>query len=98
MDNLPSKCVDKGIVFSFRISDNNVILRDKKSIGNFPFGRKRFSGTGRTKNQSVRIFQFLPVHHDHVVGKGVQTVIQRFSRHEQFLCGKWHKNSSGRGC
>ena len=48
MDNLTAKGIDKRIILSFRISDDNIVLRSKKGIGDLPFSREGFSGTGCT--------------------------------------------------
>ena len=69
MNDLSSQCVDQRIIFTFRISDDNVILRNKESIGDLSFGSKGFTGSRSTKDQAIRIFQFLAVHHDHVVAE-----------------------------
>lgn len=58
MDNLPSKCVDKGIVFSFRISDNNVILRDKKALVISLLAEKDFPEPGVPRISPLGFFSF----------------------------------------
>ena len=54
---------------------------------------------GGAENEAVGVFEQLPVHHDKVVGQGVDTVVQGFRAGlEQLLRGKGHKNSgAGRG-
>ena len=54
---------------------------------------------GGAENEAVGVFQQLPVHHDKVVGQGVDAVVQGFRAGlEQLLRGKGHKNSgAGRG-
>lgn len=56
MDHLSAQGIDKRIIFPFRISDNDVVLSDKKSIRNLPLCREGFSGARCPKNQSVRSF------------------------------------------
>ena len=94
MDHLPAKCIYKGIILPFRISDDDVVLGGKKGIGNLPLCRERFSRAGRSQNQTVRIFQLFPIYHDHVVGECIQPVIQRLPRHEKLLRSERYKNSS----
>lgn len=80
---------------SLRIIDNNIIIRHQKRIGDFTLCRETFAGTGSAEDKSIGIFQLLPVHHDKVVGQGVQAVIQAFfARLVKFLCGE--RNEDGR--
>ena len=93
MDYLPAQGIDQGIIFPLRISDNNIVLSNKKGVSNLPFCRERFSGTWCSQDQTVWIFQLLPVNHNHVVGQGVQSIVKRLALHKQFLCCERHKNS-----
>ena len=61
--------MDQWIILTLRISDDNVILRDKESVGDLSFCCKGFTGSRRTKNQSIRVFQLFTIHHDHVVAE-----------------------------
>ena len=56
--------VNQGGIFCLGIADDNIIIRYQKSIGDFTFCTEGLTGTGSTKNQSVRVFEFLPVHHN----------------------------------
>ena len=76
VDDLTAKRMHKGIVFTFRIADNHIILCHKEDIADLPLRREGFTGTRGTQDQSVRILEFLSVHHDHVVGKGIESVIK----------------------
>ena len=79
----------------FRVADDNIIVRHQKSVGDLTFCRETFAGAGSTQNQAIRVLQLLPVHHDKVVGQGVQAVIQAFfARLVKFLCGE--RNEDGR--
>ena len=81
--------------FAFGIVHNNIIVRHQKRIGDFTLCRETFAGTGSTQNQAIGVLQLLPVHHDQVVGQGVQAVIQAFfARLVKFLCGE--RNEDGR--
>ena len=84
--------------FAFGIIDNNIIVRHQKRIGNFTLCRETFTGAGSTQNQAIRVFQLLAIHHNQVVGQGVQAIIQAFPAVvEQLLCGKRHKNRRAAG-
>ena len=96
MDHLPAQRMHQRVILAFRIAYDHVILCNKEDIGDLTLGREGFTGTRGSEDQSVRVLQLLPVHHDHVVGKGIQPVIERLALHEQFLCGKRHKDRCGR--
>ena len=97
MDNLSAQRMNQREIFPFRVSDDNIVLRYEKRIGYFPLCREGFAGTGCSENQAVGILQFFAVHHDDVVGQGVQAIVERFAAHEQFLGGERNKNGRGRG-
>ena len=79
----------------FRVADDNIIVRHQKSVGDLTLCRETFARTGSAQNQAIGVFQLLAVHHDKVVGQGVQAVIQAFfARLVQFLCGE--RNEDGR--
>ena len=83
---------------SLRIIDNNIIVRHQKGVCNFTLCRETFARTGSAENQTVGIFQLLAVHHDEVVGKRIQSVVQRFlAGLIQFLRGKGDEDSSAAG-
>ena len=84
--------------FCFRVADDNIIIRHQKSVGDLTFCRETFAGAGSTQNQAIGVLQLLPVHHDKVVGQGVQAVIQAFfARLVKFLSGKRNKNCRAAG-
>ena len=95
VDHLPAERMDQRIIFTLRVADDHVILRDEEDIADLTLGGEGFTGTRRTQDQAVGVLQFLPVHHDHVVGEGIESVIEGLAFHEQFLCRKWHKDRSG---
>ena len=66
----------KGCVLCLRVADNDIIIGHEKSIGNFTLCGEGFAGTGRTQNQAIGVLEPLAVHHDKVVGEGVQAIVQ----------------------
>ena len=62
----------------FRVTDNDIIAGKQKAVGNFSFCAERLTGTRRTQNQAIGVFQQLSVHHDEVVGQGIDAVVQGF--------------------
>ena len=84
--------------FAFGIIDNNIIICHQKGVGNFTFCRETFARAGSAQNQAIRVFQLFAVHHDEVVGKRIQAVVQRFfSALVQFLRGKGDEDSRAAG-
>ena len=82
----------------FRVTDDNIIVRHQKSVGNLTLCRETFARTWSAEDQAVGILQLLPVHHDKVVGQGVQAVIQAFfARLVQFLCGERDEDGGAAG-
>ena len=82
----------------FRVADDNIIVRHQKSVGDLTLCRETFATARSAENQPVGVFQLLPVHHDKVIGQGVQAIIQAFlAVVEQLLCGKGHKNRRAAG-
>ena len=81
--------------FAFGVVDDNIIVCDQKSVCNLTLCTEGLARTGSAEDQTVGILQLLPVHHDKVVGQGVQAVIQAFfARLVKFLCGE--RNEDGR--
>ena len=77
----------------FRVADDNIIVRHQKSVGDLTLCAERFTGTRSAEDQAVGVFQLLPVHHDKVVGQGIQPVIQAFfSTLIKFLRGERNEN------
>ena len=84
--------------FAFGVVDNNIIIRHQKGVGDLTLCRETFAGAGSTQNQAIGVLQLLPVHHDKVVGQGVQAVIQAFlTGLVQFLRGKGNEDSRAAG-
>ena len=70
--------LNKRCVLRFRVTDNDIITGKQKAVGNFSFCAEGLTGTRRTQNQAVGVFQQLSIHHDEVVGQGVDAVVQSF--------------------
>ena len=64
--------------FAFGIVHNNIIVRHQKSVCDFTLCRETFAASRSAENQTIGVLQLLPVHHDKVVGQGIQPVIQAF--------------------
>ena len=71
MQTLHQRCV-----LRFRVTDNDIITGKQKAVGDLTLGAERLTGTRRTQNQAVGVFQQLSVYHDEVVGQGVDAVVQ----------------------
>ena len=70
--------LNKRCVLRFRVTDDNIIIGKQKAVGDFSFCAEGLTGTRRTQNQAVGVFQQLSVYHDEVVGQGVYAVVQSF--------------------
>ena len=83
---------------SLWVIHDNIIICHQKRIGNFTLCRETFAGAGSTQNQAIGVLQLLPVHHDKVVGQGIQPIVQAlFAGLIQFLCGERDKNCRAAG-
>ena len=60
----------------FRVTDDNIITGKQKAVGDFSFCAKGLATSRCPKYQAVGVFQQLSVHHDEVVGQGVDAVVQ----------------------
>ena len=70
--------LNKRCVLRFRVTDDDIIIGKQKAVGNLTLGAERLTGTRRTQNQAVGVFQQLSIHHDEVVGQGIDAIVQRF--------------------
>jgi len=59
--------LNKRCVLRFRVTDNDIIAGKQKTVGNFSFCAEGLTGTRRTQNQTIWVFQQLSVHHNEVV-------------------------------
>lgn len=55
----------------FRVTDNDIITGKQKAVGDFSFCAEGLTGTRRTQNQAVGVFQQLSVHHDEVLDRAL---------------------------
>ena len=58
MDHLSAQGVNQRIVFSFRVSDNDIILSNKKRVGDLSFGSKGFTDPGVPRIRPFGFFSF----------------------------------------
>ena len=80
------------------IADDDVIIRDQEGVGDLTLGAEGFAGTRGAENQAVGVLELFPVHHDEVLGQGVQAVVEGFfSRLEQLLSGERDEDGGGTG-
>ena len=83
---------------TFWVADDNIIVCHEECVADLTLCAEGFTGTGSAQNQAVGIFQSLSVHHDKIIGQGVQTVVQAFfTVVEQLLRGKRYKNRRAAG-
>ena len=83
---------------SLRVIDDNIIVCHQKSIGDFTLCRETFARTGSAEDKPIGIFQLLSVHHNQIVGQGVQAVVQRFlAGLVKFLRGEWDEDCRAAG-
>ena len=64
--------------FCFRVADDNIIVRHQKCVGDLTLCTEGLARAGSAEDQPIGVFQLLAVHHDEVVGKRIQSVVQRF--------------------
>lgn len=83
---------------TFRVTDDDIIVRHEERITDLTLCAEGFTGTGSAQNQTVGVLQLFAVNHNQVVGQGVQAIIQAFlAVVEQLLSGKRHKNRCAAG-
>src|SRR5699024_6769387 len=98
LDVLPVQALHQRRVLGLRVADNDIIRSQQEAVGDLALGRKALAGTGRTQNQAVGVFQQLAVHHDEVIGQGVDAVVQRlFSVLKKLLGGERHEDGGRAG-
>ena len=91
-DDLTTELLHKGEILGFGVTDDDVILRDEEGVRHFALCGEGLTGTGRTQDQPVGVFELLAVNHDHVVGQRVQPVVESFAALKKLLRGEWHEN------
>ena len=83
---------------TFRVTDDDIIVRHEERITDLTLCAEGFTGTGSAQNQTVGVLQLFAVNHNQIVGQSIQAIIQAFfAVVEQFLCGKRHKNRRAAG-
>ena len=97
-DHLSAERVDQREILALGIADDDVIVSQQNDVADLALCRERFAGAWRAQNQAVRILQLLAIHHDQVVGQGIQAAIQRLAAAlEQLLRGEGYENRGRRG-
>ena len=91
-DNLTTELLHKGEILGFGVTDDDVILRDEEGVRHFALGGEGLTGTGRTQDQPVGVFELLAVNHDHVVGQRVQPIVKSLTVLKKLLRGERHEN------
>ena len=97
MDNLTAQRFHQRIILAFRVCNDNIVRCGEEHIGDFTLCTERLTASRCAEDQTVRVFQLLPVCHNHVVGYRVQTVIEGIPLHEKLLRGERHKDGGGSG-
>ena len=93
LDDLSIKPPDQCRILRLRIRDDDIVIRHEEGIRDLPLCGKRFAGSRCPEDQPIRVFELLPIHHDEVVGEGIQAVVQRACAGlEEFLRGKGNKD------
>jgi len=83
---------------TFWVADDNIIVCHEERIADLTLCTEGFTGAGGAQNQTVGVLQLFAVHHDEVIGQGVQAIIQAFPAVvEQLLRGERHKNCRAAG-
>ena len=83
---------------SLWVIHDNIIVRHQKSVCDFTLCAEGLARAGRAEDQTIGVLQLLPVHHDKVIGQGVQAVIQAFfARLVKFLCGERDEDGRAAG-
>ena len=92
------QALHQGRILGLRVTDDDIIRGEQKAVGDLTLGRKALAAARCSQDQTVGIFQQLAVHHDEVVGQGVDTVVQGFlAILEQLLRGERNKDGRGAG-
>ena len=76
LNDLTAKPFNQRRILCLRIRYDHIVVRNQECICDLPLRSKRLTGTGSTKDQAVRVLKQLSVHHDQVIGKCIQSIIQ----------------------
>ena len=55
VNDLPVETLDQRRVLGLRIADDDIVICHQESVGDLALGRERFTGTGRSEDQPVRV-------------------------------------------
>ena len=97
MDNLTAQCFHQWIILAFRVCNDNIVRCGEEHIGDLTLCTERLTASRCAEDQAVRVFQLLPVCHNHVIGYRIQTVIEGIALHKKLLRGERHKDGGGSG-
>ena len=97
-DDLPVQALHQRRVLGLRVADDDIIRSQQEAVGDLALGAEGFAAARRTQNQAVGVFQQFAVHHDEVVGQGVDAVVQRLLAVLKKLLGRErHEDGGGAG-
>ena len=97
MDNLTAQCFHQRIILAFRVCNDNIVRCGEEHIGDLTLCTERLTASRCAEDQTIRVFQLLPICHNHVIGHCVQTVVEGITLHEKLLRRKRDKNRGGSG-
>ena len=97
MNDLSAQRFHQRIILAFRVCHDNIVRCGKEHVGDLTLCTKRLTASRCAEDQAVRVFQLLPVCHNHVVGHCVQTVIEGIALHKKLLRGKGNEDGGGSG-
>ena len=97
MDNLTAQRFHQRIILAFRVCNDNIVRCGKEYVRDFTLCTERLTASRCAEDQTVRVFQLLPVCHNHVVGHCVQTVIEGIALHKKLLRGEGNEDGCGSG-
>ena len=97
MDNLTAQRFHQRIILSFGVCDDNIVRCGKEYVRDLTLCTERLTASRCAEDQTVRVFQLLPVCHNHVVGHCVQTIIEGIALHKKLLRGEGNEDGGGSG-
>src|SRR5699024_6644509 len=75
-DHLATKPLHQGRILVLRVTDNDIVLGHQHDKGDLPLAAHGFAAAGRAEHKTVGTTGLLAVQQDHVVGDGVEAVVQ----------------------
>ena len=97
MDNLTTQRFHQRIILSFGVCDDNIVRCGKEYVRDLTLCTERLTASRCAEDQTVRVFQLLPVCHNHVVGHCIQTIIEGIALHKKLLRGEGNEDGGGSG-